>query len=291
MLTIIAFFVSTVIVSVTVASRIGLWDVGLLKDTVLWALFSGFALVLGAIRDSKSGFFWRRLRESIGIAAFIEFYSNLVVFPLLIELLLQPLLLLISVLRPFATREPRFLPAKRLLDGLAAALGIGVLGWVTVGLVSSIGTFDTVATAKSFALPIWLFLAASPLVFAIELWTQYARASWTMRNVAGSDRAKRRALLAIAIGLNFQVRAIATLDWRWMQSLTAAPDLGSALRVIGRDGARRRIGERLRRQRRELLRRYAGVAGIDEFGRQLDRREFRPTARALDELLTYEGAW
>jgi len=92
-----------------------LWHVGLLPDTVTW--YVGSALVLFfKVPDagSQEGFFRRALLGTLGLTAFLELYMNLFVLSLPVELLLQPLALLLTLVSLLARTDPKLGPAKKL---------------------------------------------------------------------------------------------------------------------------------------------------------------------------------
>lgn len=73
------------------AQRLGLWNTGLLKDTIAWLLVPGLVLLFGFTNAyERRGYYGRTLLRVIGLTALIEFYVNLGAFPLVIELLLLP---------------------------------------------------------------------------------------------------------------------------------------------------------------------------------------------------------
>jgi hypothetical protein len=82
-----------IVAAVLVAQRLGIWNAGLLKETIAWFLLPGLVLLFGFTRLYKDRSYYRRtLIGVIGLSAAIEFYVNLAEFPLPVELLLLPAL-------------------------------------------------------------------------------------------------------------------------------------------------------------------------------------------------------
>lgn len=71
---------------------------------------------------ADEAFFRRALASAIGVTAFLEFYGNLVVLPLPLELVLQPTLILVVLLRTVAGLRSEFTNMKTLLDPSGAGL-------------------------------------------------------------------------------------------------------------------------------------------------------------------------
>jgi hypothetical protein len=139
------------------------WNGGLAKDTAIWFVLSGLALLLNP-RSGKADerFFRRAVVAAVGITALLELYGNLVVFPLWIELTLQPTLLFLMLMGTFAGQKPEYAPVKRLFDGVSATVTLIVPVVVSVDLVRGWNTFDKAEMARSLALPIWLTIGSFP---------------------------------------------------------------------------------------------------------------------------------
>ena len=79
-------------------SEIGIWNRELLKDTVLWSLFSGLALALSGVQTQSDVPTWRSiLKNQLKAIILLEFIVNTYTFALWVELLLAPTLVLIGL--------------------------------------------------------------------------------------------------------------------------------------------------------------------------------------------------
>lgn len=106
-----------------VGGRLGLWNVGLLKATVLWALLSGTGLFASTIDVLKGRRWFRRVIVStIGATAVVEFFVNLKSFPLAIEIVPQPVVFLALVL-PMVARDPEHQPVRTLAGWTSTLIG------------------------------------------------------------------------------------------------------------------------------------------------------------------------
>lgn len=98
-------------------TRLGLWDRTPLKETVLWTPLSGLGLLAGATAAMKrSGWLRKTVLATVGATAVLEFVVNAKSFPLVVEVLLQPVVFLAIVL-PVVARDPEHRPVRSLAGG------------------------------------------------------------------------------------------------------------------------------------------------------------------------------
>lgn len=115
-------------VVVGAGSRLGFWNLGLLKATVLWTLLSGIGLLAGTTDALNSrGWFWRALFSTIGATAVVEFIVNLRSFPLVVEFMLQPVIFFALVL-PVVARDPEHQPVRVVAGWTSALIGFAAIG-------------------------------------------------------------------------------------------------------------------------------------------------------------------
>lgn len=98
------------LVAVYIAAQLGVWEMTLLKDTLYW-LVPGYILLFGAVNAAtEKGFFRRRVREAVGLTAFFAFYLTVATLDLGWELILVPLLTLLSLISAFGGGRKRSSP-------------------------------------------------------------------------------------------------------------------------------------------------------------------------------------
>ena len=86
----LVLYVTLILATLILATRLDVWDPSLWKVAILWLVFSGFGLFLSlgeAIEDPS--FFRRALLRTLGAVAAVEFIANLESFPLWAEILGQ----------------------------------------------------------------------------------------------------------------------------------------------------------------------------------------------------------
>ncbi|GHO84359.1 hypothetical protein [Dictyobacter formicarum] len=163
-----------VILIVFLFSRLNLWDVSLLKDTLLW-FFGSACIMFGntskAGQDSK--YFKNAIVETVKFSVFIEFVVNLYVFNIFIELILVPILSFIGVMLVIPGEGVGYTRAKKLLNGLLIIVGLGMLIYALIHIFGDFQHFATVENIQEFLLPIVLTFAFLPFMYCLTLWARY----------------------------------------------------------------------------------------------------------------------
>lgn len=288
---IIAFGLYVALV-VLLAWRVGIWNPGLLKDTVAWFLLPGI-LLLFRFSDAYEGrrFYLRALVSVIGLTAIVEFYVTLAAFPLWVEILLLPALVFLGLLSAVAGMKPDTRPAKRFVDVLLGILGLAILIGTAAWLADHWATIDKAQLALSFALPIWLTVAALPFIFLFSLYANYETIFVRVDMAAQDDeQARRRAKLALIASFHLRNRQLHAFAGMAPWELVKAKNWGEARRIIAFHRAEARVEEAKKDLHAKKLIRYAGVEGTDWEGHPLDQREYEETKQALDMLATFHRA-
>lgn len=287
----LALFVAWMVGVVWVGAQLGIWQPSMAKAPLFW-IVPGFVLFMGSIKAAEEPrFFRRRLLEAVGLTALLEFYLNFSTLDLVWELLLQPVIFLLAALSVAAARDPKAKSVKRLADAVLALIVIGLLVPPTTHLISDVATIDAGETARDLALPIWLTLGALPFIYLLSLYSSYELAFVHMRIGSPNDRVSWKAKLALVSKFHFHHRAVHAFAGKWPRELVLATSFREARQVITDQQAKLRADEAAKKKEADDLVRYAGVKGMDAEGRQLDRREFKETADALEWLHTMQMGW
>lgn len=277
---------------VAVAWLLGAWNTGLLKDTIAWVVVPGLVLLFGFTKAyEERRFYVRTLVRVIGLTAVVEFYVNLVAFPLWIELLMLPAALFLSLMSAAAGMKRDTEVVGRWADRLLAVAGAAVIVATAASLAARWDALDKSELALAFAQPIWLTLAALPFVFAFSLFANYeahfVRIEFFAKEDPGAARRAKRALIRTFHVRNRELHRFPGLG---IQELARARDWADARRIIAFHRAQARLDDAKKQLKAAELARYAGVKGADWEGRPLDKREFEETKDALAHLAAYHAA-
>jgi hypothetical protein len=153
---------------VLLASEVGLWHTTAIKETVYWFFGTGVVLVGNAIQwqddpDCRT----KLLRQALRFTIIVEFLINLYVFPLAVEILLVPLVLLFVVMQVVAERDPSLAQARKPIDFVLTAFGLALLVHFAVSAISDLEGFLTRENAEDFLVAPALTLAFAPFLYVV----------------------------------------------------------------------------------------------------------------------------
>jgi hypothetical protein len=271
---------------------LSLWTIELMTDTVFWWVGTALVLLVNIDRAWKTERFFRRTALGVvGASAFAEFFINdLFVFSLPVELVLLPVLSMLVMMSVVADRQPEFQSVKRLMDTVVALVGLGLAGYVGFRVVTAWSELNKADVLRSLALPVWLMLGMLPFIYVISLYATY-QVAFTWIDFRASGGSRWRAKLTLLLRLRGRVRDVGAFTMAWGREMASTTSFREAWRVAGRFRASRRERQRAEAAKQDRLQQYAGVLGVDDEGRRLDRREFDETTRALQILASAQMGW
>jgi hypothetical protein len=227
-------YVLVLTAAVTGLHRAGLNYAGSTKDAVVWGIVVGLPLLakyntLGQRPGSIRALFLR----IVGLTVLVEFFVNLYVFPLWVELLWQPLVVVVMGMSAVvAERDRRNQQAKKVLDALVAALGAVIILIVAWHLIRHHDQIDAGSAALSFLQPVALSATIIVLTYAVALVSSYGlaflRIGWSQ-----PDRRKRmRAKAAIVVTLHARLNKIHNFAGQLPRRLSETTSWRSARRLV-----------------------------------------------------------
>lgn len=284
------FFVWTAVI-ICVMWSIGLWNPTMLKDTLLWGVV-GVALVMKSTNASNEPQFFRRhVGRAIGLTAFAEFYLNLANLGLIPELIAQPLLTLATIAPVVLPPSKENDPGLRLWAGIRTLLVLLLFIAPAAHLIVDRTSIDWAETGRSYLLPIWLTLWSLPSMYVLSVYSGYEQLFMHMSFANDRRRAPIKVKLAIFTTFHLRNHDLNSFAGDWPRRLVKADGFRAARKVIEDHRIECRADEVAAKREADNLVKYAGVEGTDVDGRQLDRREFHETARALEWLHTMQMGW
>lgn len=286
----------------------GLHHVGALgRSQVFETLFWTVGTAIGALFKHEEvlrgdRFLRRWLLSSVQLAVLIEFVANIHSFGLAVELLLVvPAATVLTLFVAVAALKPEHAAVKRFFDNISAALGLGLLGFVVVRTADDPGATFNVDNLRDFSTPVLLSFGFLPFVYVVAITAAYGSAFSRINGYRGdippgTNRWRAKFVLMKSSGL--RGRLLKRFTFYWRTRLVGAESWTEAQDVIHeyRADIRRRELAHVEAAQAEVdyqqgLVQYAGVRGVDDDGRQLDRREFRETVAALEYLANCQMGW
>jgi hypothetical protein len=148
---------------VLVLRQFGKWSDELTKVAVIW--FFGFAFLAMFRTQNVDATYYRRLAfHTLGLAVVVEFVSNLHTFPLPVELVLVPGVLLLGGVQAVADSDPKYGAVRKFTVTCLTLIGLAGLSFSLVYLAHHADRVVTVEKTKAFMLPLVLTLAFLPFL-------------------------------------------------------------------------------------------------------------------------------
>jgi hypothetical protein len=205
--TILLLMVIYVLLLVLGLERVGLWYApSHLKDTVIWLVVVGFAMIVNVSDVSKDEkFFGKAIRDAIKLTIVLEFVIGLYPFSLPVELLLVPFVTLLVMALAIAEMKQEYQAFKKVLEWLLALIGI-LLIWHSMRSLISDADFVVVERLTEMLLPALLTVLFLPFVYFLALYSAY-ESVFLRLNIWNRDStvlgyAKRRIFLRFGLNLS-----------------------------------------------------------------------------------------
>jgi hypothetical protein len=159
---------------VAVLFAVGVWTIDLLKDTILWFLFSGLAVAFALIGSSQDeGVFRKIVVDSVKIMVIIEFITSTYTLSLLAELVLAPILAVLAGMDAVASTDERYGPAGKLLKWLQGMIGFAIVLYAVGQAIADYRTLGSLTTLRTVVLAPLLSILFSPFVYFLVPYTHY----------------------------------------------------------------------------------------------------------------------
>jgi hypothetical protein len=212
--------------------RIGLWEPWLLKGTIFWFITSGMVFWINAANVVRPDFFRSTLVAALGTALVLEFYLNLYVFSLPVEVILLPTVALLGAVSAFAAGKDEYRAAKRLTDAILAIIGFGVFARVTIGVIGNWPDAAQVDAAQELILPVWLTLGVVPFIYSFGLIMSYETAFSRVGNFTKDRRRRLRCKFALVSVCHVRPSLVAVAGGRGLREAIDASSLKEARRRL-----------------------------------------------------------
>lgn len=277
---------------VYLAWRLNFWESGQLKDTLIVVFFVGLPLLFGAssVNEGKK-LVGNVVRDAVGVSALIVFYVGFGSLSLWGELILQPIVVLLSLLAVVAQNNPEHRPVGKLMNGLLGLIGLWLFVYTTKTIISNWDGGAWSDTAKSLVLSIWLPFALIPFVYAFAF-IMHAETILTMLPFFNDrKKPKLRVRMAGVWGLRFSTRLASEFTGRWRGELARSSGFRDACRVMAEFRAALEERDQDSRAYYQNLAAMASASGVDTGGLQLDRREFYATRKELTNFYFMQMGW
>jgi hypothetical protein len=154
-------------------SAIGLWDLTLLKDTIIWVLTVAFIMLMNANKIKDKSYFKNIVKDALKWTIILEFIVNLYSFSLVTEIVLVPIFGFLGALQGYAMSDKKYEKVQILLSNLSAIIGFVIFLIVLYKTVDEFEGMLTIANLNSFIHPIVLTMLFIPFIYCYAVYMKY----------------------------------------------------------------------------------------------------------------------
>jgi len=176
-----------------------LWEVSLLKKTILWFLGTAMVLVFRTPLSEQPKYFRKLLRKLLEWTIIIEFIDSFYSFAIWVELLMVPVLLVLIGTSVFSKGDEKFQTARGCVNNMLLLLGIGVFLLSFYETVSHWRSAFDEEHIKDLVFSPLMTILFLPLAYALALYMGYGilflRLKFQTNNDLSDYKNKKRALV------------------------------------------------------------------------------------------------
>lgn len=162
-----AAYVSLVVLSAYIA---GLWTLTLLKDTIIWFIFSALALNFRlASSNSTTVDLTTLLHDTLGLIVLIQFLVGTYTFPLAAEIIIVPAIAALAGLTAVSADRDEHRLVHNILSGVQAFIALTIVLTALIKAGLDYRELASLNTARVVLLPAVLTLAYVPFLYVLVL--------------------------------------------------------------------------------------------------------------------------
>jgi hypothetical protein len=190
--------------------KLGFWDFTLLKDTLVWTIFTAIALLLNSNDNAlQEGFFRSKVVENVKIIVLIQFIANTYTFNLIAEIILVFALVFLGAMQALAGTDQKYKSVEKLTTVLITILGLTIMANAVYFVVKEWGTFSSIKTLRSFLIPILLTTLYLPFVYIMALYSIYEKINVRLKMKSYIDKRLRSFIMRrIFLKYNFKLKSL-----------------------------------------------------------------------------------
>lgn len=196
----------------------GLWDVGQLKNTLIWSVTVatvGLFRISSIIDDPH--YFRHAIRDNFKLVAIFEFIIAFYTFPLLAEIIIVPVAIFLVAVHAYAEEKQGHAIVAKFFGNILAAAGVGLLIYAGYRIAADPDALISQRTLSDFLLPPVLTIFYLPFLYVLALYATYELAFTRLRFAIKNDSLRPYAKRAAISGFHFRTGLLK----RWARNVMA----------------------------------------------------------------------
>lgn len=200
---------------VYILSVFQLWDIKLLKDTLIWFFTAGVIVFFNSNKINNTNYFIEILKDNLKIIILLEFVLNFYTFSLVTELILIPIVTFITILYEYSKhtmqKDPKHIKVNKLLKSILSLFGFIMLASVLYKSYGDYKNLFTIDNFKSIYLPIVLTILTIPFYYLLALYMIYEEFFIRIDFMFNDQKIKKELKKQILINANFNINYLSNI--------------------------------------------------------------------------------
>lgn len=204
---------------VLILKAIAIWKIDHIPLTVLWSLCVAFSMLFNYKEANRKNYFKNSIKDNMRGLVFVEFFVNLYVFNLWIELIIVPMSAIIVGMKAITEKNKEYETIDKFLNLIFILGGFSILFYVGYKTVTDFENFATIQNLESFYMPILLSILFTPFVYISALMAAYetlfTRLQFFVPDKAVLRYAKFTTMLSIGFNLPKLIKWSDYINKKW----------------------------------------------------------------------------
>lgn len=154
--------------------KMPIWDNIYIKDIIIWLIFSGLVICMNAAsNEADEKYIKKIIKDNLKLTIILEFIMSTFTFDIWVELVIIPVITMITVMNVIAERKEESRTVHKLLDFVLVVAGFWIL-YETIKIgINEYKELNMLNTLVSFMIPIVYLIMIMPLVYMLEVYSKY----------------------------------------------------------------------------------------------------------------------
>lgn len=158
---------------VLLLNKIGLWDKTQIKNTVIWFVSIAIMTLNDITKKGEGDYLKKAIKDIFATTAIIQFVVGVYSFNYFLELLLLPLILLVTLTIAYSETNPKYADVKNILSRFLSLIGCLLIFYTVYKVISNFYSFANKGTLNDFLIPAVLSFLFLPLVYLLSSYVAY----------------------------------------------------------------------------------------------------------------------